>query len=101
MDTTLEITMKRISRSTEMKRIKVCVTKEDIKQGFRNAPAYCPVAKALHRATGETWYVYGPEVAKAGREEHQQLSREATRFIVRFDTKKRVKPFKFLFKVPS
>jgi hypothetical protein len=73
--------------------VRVDVTAEDLRHGVPFSPLYCPVARAIRRATGEAWLV------RAGWMRREDvaigLPREASDAVKRFDMGKRVRPFSF------
>lgn len=45
--------------------MRIYVTEEDIKNGVKTDPNRCPVARAIHRATGEDWKVMPYSIEKS------------------------------------
>ena len=81
--------------------MKITVTKSDIKNGKSNYNT-CPVALAIRRKTKADAIVYRTCVQCYGNDTFWQcppLPVIATRFIDRFDSNKKVKPFSFNLKL--
>lgn len=76
---------------------KICVTQSDIKQGKRSQPYGCPVGLAIKRATGESVFV-GASFIEIG-DNWPPTRDKVKRFIIDFDTGKKVKPFCFNIEV--
>lgn len=80
-----------------MKRIKICVTQDDIDKGIQGSGRYCPIALAVKRAR-----IIPDHEVSVGQiyldfpEKKVRPSRSAKRFIGRFDSSKPVKPFCFV-----
>lgn len=69
--------------------MKIQVTKEDIKQGARSSPGWCPVARAVRRAIPNSQPLVGGSMVTFYwdmRELNQGLPRSARQFIGWFDT---------------
>jgi hypothetical protein len=79
--------------------MRVRVRRLDIWLGHRNEPGWCPVARAMNRATGRPWAVYGgcaTELFKRPMRTHS-LPASVLSFVVAFDAGKKVAPFAFDF----
>jgi len=76
--------------------MKIEVTEEDIKAGWRNA-LYCPVALALDRATNQDWHVSADHLSPCIGENYDksEIPARVRRFIRAFDQGKKVRPFSF------
>ncbi len=88
-----------------MKRIMIDVTQEDIEQGSRGSPYYCPLAYAFcrqfpGREVGVFWDFVILDDPKDGRQKIH-ITRTAQKFIGRFDANIPVKPVRFQFLVPA
>lgn len=75
------------------KTISVQVMRRHIQKG-RPDCCYCPVALALNERTGRAWTVSFFKLS-LNLEEFMATPRSVSRFIVRFDKNKPVKPFRF------
>lgn len=67
----------------------------DIDTGLKGDCALCPIARALDRATGESWRVHSSWATRSGDSFKTHLPLEAVRFIDLFDEGRPVKPFSF------
>lgn len=84
-----------------MKRVKVEVTKEHIKEGSPGVASCCPIARAVRVLGLESPRVY-PDGIYFGDYYCRQLvrlPRSASRFVNAFDAGKKVKPFNFFLEV--
>lgn len=87
--------------------MKVDVTQEDIDRGMPKRCSFCPVAKAIQRATGNKYFyvaVSGSELCDSVRAVTRtdyidaiDLPPEVLVFLTRFDAGKPVEPFSFEF----
>lgn len=77
------------------KKIKVTVTKEDIRRGIREDPESCPIARAVRRATGRRFVAVDEAITFDSTREVYNLTPQADQFINDFDRGDNVKPFKF------
>lgn len=76
-------------------RTKVTVTLKDIKNGASYIPQYCPVARAIRRATKKQRVLVGGTSYSVGSQKYRDLPKKATTFIRRFDDGLKVNPFSF------
>jgi len=90
-----------------MKRIKINVTKTDIKKGQRCAAGCCPIALAVLRKFKGYAVSVSPYSVGVGhynaleRWKDYALPRAATEFIFRFDAKQEVEPFSFTIRATA
>lgn len=87
--------------------VKVDVTRQDIDNGEQNECRLCPIAIALHRATGKRWEVDGESARelvllpgddvyfRKPRSPWVGLPRTVRQFIKAFDNGEDVQPFNF------
>jgi hypothetical protein len=82
------------------RQIELEVTEADIERGSTESPWYCPIALALKRTLNKR---IGISVSSELTIDHVYIKTPArlSRFMVRFDSGKRVKPFKFTFRFPA
>lgn len=95
--------MKRFKVTTLMfKRVKIIVTKNNIKNGIRGNPLQCPIAKALRRKTN-TIYSVTPSLIRlwSQPEKYCLTPKKVFKFIRKFDNRKKVNPFSFCIKLPQ
>lgn len=83
-----------------MKKVMVCVTKEDINNGICRRPNSCPIALAVKRATGiyDVWVSSG--YIRVGRDSKwtglsKRDKAKIGRFVLSFDSCEVVRPFRF------
>lgn len=87
-----------------MKKIRVKVTKRDIKLGLREDMTRCPVALALHHRKFKAANVCYNLISLDGlwyRPESIPSPKSVERFVKRFDAGKPVRPFSFTLKIPA
>jgi hypothetical protein len=75
-------------------KVKVTVTRADIRCGKRMDPYSCPIARAVIRASGCQDISVGSYTARVGQRVFN-LSRAARRFVFEFDKRAKGKPFSF------
>lgn len=71
------------------------VTKEIIDNSVRQNPFLCPVAKALHKATGHNYSVSKDFIYNNCYRKVVKIPKAVTKWIKAYDRKKEVKPFEF------
>ncbi len=74
----------------------VSVTKAHIKAGKRYDCEECPIALALYDATGDAYVAVTRDNLQVGPFKSYKAPRSVSRFVKRFDTNKKVKPFRFI-----
>jgi len=77
----------------------VRVEKEDIKNGMKMSNVCCPVALALNRTFQTTDVFVGCGVLRVG-DKLRDVPRRVEKFIHRFDSGVRVRPFSFEIDIP-
>ena len=87
-------------------KIKVKVTKTDIKRGIRESPTSCPVARAIDRAAGRPCALVGhTEInivcSDAFGRQRIEIPNSVKKWIHRFDLDKVCLPFNFMLEVPD
>jgi hypothetical protein len=82
--------------SNKSNKIKITVTKDDIKSGHRGSVYCCPIAISVRRQafSSKNVSVSAGDCSIAGT--YWELSRSAQRFISAFDNGRPVKPFSFI-----
>lgn len=80
--------------------MKIEVTASDIKNGERESPSRCPIARALKRSTRHYWLVHEDGVRMLCEEQNGSgfeawLPKKADTFVRRFDEGWKVRPFSF------
>jgi len=89
-----------------MKRIKINVTKNDIKKGKRCQSGDCPIALAAHRKFKGSAVSVGPFTLGVSQYDHEcwrdyTLPKAASNFILKFDCREKVEPFSFTIRATS
>ncbi len=84
-----------------MKRIKVDVSKHDVRLGRRMSFTGCPVARSLSRSLNQRVWVSGLEILCDRGPAYIPTPERVKRFIERFDAQNPVKPFTFTLNVPD
>jgi hypothetical protein len=79
-----------------IEKLRISVTEDDIKRGTANDSYLCPIARAVRRLGKTRVSVDGYRIVV--RNASYGMSREAQRFVSRFDIDKVVKPFTFVAK---
>jgi len=79
-------------------KIRVEITREDIKTGIRKDPCNCPIAKAFKHSTDFIWVEVKPATITFDTGQGYRfmlLPRKVQKFIEKFDKGMKVKPFTF------
>lgn len=89
-----------MTRAKFPRRVRINVTKQDIKRGVPHEPDSCPIARAAKRSFGRKAYVEvmsSVAVLKRGGEEevNYRYTEKAGQFIENFDNGNHVEPFSF------
>lgn len=75
-------------------KLKVNVTRDDIKRGIPEDESYCPIARAVRRLGKKKLVLVDADICVLGLHDFK-LPRKAAKFIDKFDNGETVKPFSF------